>query len=170
MSSDKRARRPRALAAILPRVTKSAFRARGFAEGGVLTDWPDIVGQPLADYTIPESLGPNGVLQVRVSGGWALELAHLEPLVLERIAGYYGYRAVERLALVQGPVRPPGKPARPALRPLEAHEEAALDACVADTSGAGLREALRRLGRAVIGMDGAGKAPAGRENRHGDSA
>ena len=170
MSSDKRARRPRALAAILPRVTKSAFRTHGFAEGGVLTDWPDIVGQPLADYTIPESLGRNGVLQVRVSGGWALELAHLEPLVLERIAGYYGYRAVERLSLVQGPVRPPGKSAEPARRPLEAEEETALDACIAGTSGAGLREALRRLGRAVIGTEEAGKAPAGGEDGRGDDA
>ena len=62
----------------------TALEERGFAEARVITDWPDIVGLPLADHTLPERMSAAGVLHVRVGGGWAVELAHLEPFVLER--------------------------------------------------------------------------------------
>lgn len=151
-SSSKKPQGARALAALLPKLTKSLYAKRGFAEAGVLNDWPDIVGRPLADYTAPERLSPSGVLEVRVSGAWALELQHLEPLVLERIASYFGYRAVTRLALVQGPLPPPAKPRRK-YRPkiLSKSEAAALKADLAETEDADLRAALERLGREVLG-------------------
>ncbi|MFQ5784036.1 MAG: DUF721 domain-containing protein [Alphaproteobacteria bacterium] len=156
MKTPRRGGGPRGLAATLPKVTRTMFRARGFAEAGVLTDWPDIVGRPLADFTCPERLTPDGTLKVRVGGGWALELKHLEPALIERIAGYFGYRAVTRLALVQGPL--PRRPERRArrLRPLDAGEEAALAARLAATGDGDLRAALERLGRAVLG---AGEPP-----------
>ena len=77
---------PRGLASTLPRVMKVLLRGRGFTEAGVLTDWPDIVGRPLADFTSPERLARDGTLHLRVSGGWALEVTHLEPALLDRIA------------------------------------------------------------------------------------
>ncbi|MFP6730254.1 MAG: DciA family protein [Alphaproteobacteria bacterium] len=136
----------------MPKLTKPLYAKRGFAEAGVLNDWPDIVGHPLADYTAPERLSPNGVLEVRVGGAWALEHQHLEPLVLERIAGYFGYRAVTRLSLIQGPLPPPAKP-RKKHRPkvLSKREEAALKRDLAETEDANLRAALERLGREVLG-------------------
>ncbi len=152
MKRAKRGRGPRGLAAILPQVTKPLFSARGFAEAGVLTDWPDIVGRPLADHTCPERIGRDGALVVRVDGGgWALELRHLEPVLLERIASYFGYRAVTRLALVQGPLPPRPERRRRPPRALDAGEEAALGAWLADADDDNLRAALERLGRAVIG-------------------
>lgn len=152
-ASPKRGRGPRGLAAIMSKATRPLFRARGFDAAGLLTDWPDIVGRPLADFTQPERLGRDGALSVRVAdGGWALELRHLEPVVLERIAGYVGHRAVTRLALVQGPLpHPPSAPRRRRPRDLDAGEEAALRARLADAGDPGLRAALERLGRAVIG-------------------
>ena len=164
MTSSKRFGRPRGLAAIIPKVTRALFRSRGFVEAGVLTDWPDIVGRPLADFTCPERLGRDGALRVRVSGGWALELEHLEPVVLERIASYFGYRAVTRLALMQGPL--PSRPADPgerAARALDSGEEAALRADLAGTDDPDLRAALERLGRAVIGGGPAGGPGGGAE-------
>ena len=118
----------------------------------MLNDGPDIVGRPLADYTAPARLSADGVLEVRVSGGWALELQHLEPLVLDRIASYFGYRAVTRLALIQGPLPPPAKP-RVKFRPkiLSKSEAAALKRDLAQTEDANLRAALERLGREVLG-------------------
>ncbi len=159
---QRRASGPRALAATVPKVTRALFRARGFAEAGVLTDWPDIVGRPLADHTSPERLGANGTLHVRVSGGFALELKHLEPLVLDRIATYFGYRAVTRLKLVQGPL--PSRPSRRRrrVRALGADEAEALRAELADTDDAALRAALERLGRAVVaGVDETDEADGG---------
>jgi hypothetical protein len=156
MKRAKRSRGPRGLAAILPQVTKPLFSARGFAgagaAAGVLIDWPDIVGRPLADHTCPERIGRDGALVVRVDGGgWALELRHLEPVLLERIASYFGYRAVTRLALVQGPLPPRPERRRRPPRALDAGEEAALGAWLADADDDNLRAALERLGRAVIG-------------------
>ena len=155
MPRPKRPHGPRALAVALSRVVKPLYRARGFAESGVLNDWPDIVGRPLADHTCPERLGRDGTLEVRVDGGGlALELKHLEPVVLERIATYFGYRAVTRLALVQGPLPPrPAAPRRP-VKTLAPATEAALRQ---DLEGAGdpaLRAALERLGREVLGTVG----------------
>ncbi len=142
----------RALATLLPKLTKRFYQARGFAEAGVLTDWPDIVGRPLADYTAPERLHPDGVLDVRVGGAWALELQHLEPLVLDRIASYFGYRAVTRLALKQGPLPPRAKaPPKRLPKVLNKAEEEALKADLAATDDPNLRAALERLGREVLG-------------------
>jgi hypothetical protein len=167
MSSHRRAGGPRGLAAVLSKVTRPLFRARGFGASGLLTDWPDIVGRPLADFTLPERLGRDGVLAVRVAdGGWALELRHIEPVVIERIASYFGYPAVTRLALVQGPL--PSRPAsrRRSPRALDAGEEAALSARLSDAGDPGLRAALERLGRAVFGSTPAAGGGAPRDTRH----
>lgn len=129
---------------------KAMLRGRGFTEAGVLTDWPDIVGRPLADFTSPERLSRDGTLYLRVCGGWALEVTHLEPALLDRIAGYYGYRAVTRLALVQGPLPVRAQPRRRQIRALSADEEAALAVRLDDAGGPKLRAALEGLGRAVI--------------------
>jgi hypothetical protein len=144
---------PRALAAALPAVTKALFRERGFAESGVLHDWPDIVGQALAAHTAPERLGRDGTLDVRVSGGWALELKHLEPLVLERIATYFGYRAVTRLAITQGPLPPRPKKKTRRAKILSPEDAKSLEASLADTDDPALRKALERLGREVLGTE-----------------
>jgi len=153
MAKQKKPSGPRALAAALPSVTKPLFRERGFAESGVLNDWPDIVGQPLADNTAPERLGRDGTLDVRVSGGWALELKHLEPLVLERIATYFGYRAVTRLAITQGPLPPRLKKKPRRAKTLSPADAKALEASLADTDDPALRKALARLGREVLGTE-----------------
>ena len=144
-------RGPRQLGKLLPPELRKAFRARGFAEAGVLTEWPAIVGEDLAARSCPERLGRDGTLRVRLEGGAALEFQHLAPQILERIATFFGYRAVNRMTLVQGPLPPRRKPARPSLRALDASEEAALRARIADIEDPALKAALDRLGRAVLG-------------------
>lgn len=145
----------RALAAALERVTRATFRRRGFAEAGVLSQWPAIVGAELAARSCPEKLafrpgeGKGGTLHVRVTSGFATELQHLEPLVLERINAYFGFPAVARLAMTQGPL-PETAHAHPApARALDAAEEAAIAESVGGTADSGLATALRDLGRRV---------------------
>jgi len=154
MAGTVQARGPRALAASLAKVTAPLVRRRGFREVRVVSDWPELVGPALAAHSVPERLSRDGVLKVRVASGWALDLAHLEPLLIERIATFYGYRAVTRLALVQGPVPRPEAPAKPAPRPLTAAEEAALEGSLAAVEDGGLKAALAALGRAVLGGRG----------------
>ena len=95
----------------------------------------------------PRGRRDGGVLHLRVEPADALELQHETPRILERINGHYGYRAVERLKLVQVP-RPHRRPARrSALTPTDA---AGLDEAVSGVDDAELRRRLARLGEAVF--------------------
>ncbi len=147
----------RPLAAALPAVMKRAVGRRGFGEGALVTDWPAIVGPELATLSAPERLAfppgerQGGVLHVRVAGPMAVELQHLEPLVIERVNGHFGHRAVARLRIVQGPLPPPARRAPPpAPAPLNEGQEAQLALCLAGVAEAPLRAALERLGRALL--------------------
>jgi len=143
---------------MVPRVANAALRRRGFAEARVVTDWPDIIGAELARETMPERLsfprgveGGGGTLRIRASGPLALELQHLEPLVIERINRYFGFAAVARLAFVQAPViHTPRRPVRAAPPALSADQSQRLDTALENIESEGLRAALARLGRAVI--------------------
>jgi hypothetical protein len=160
--SDRRRGGLRPLGAMMTRVTAGMRRRRGLAEAGILTDWPAVVGEHLARFTLPEKLTfargerREGTLQVRVAGALATELQHLEPLVIERINRHFGYRAVGRLSIVQGPLptRETPPPARPADAPSDA-SAAAATAPLPDLPESPLGEALARLGRAVQARRGA---------------
>lgn len=146
----------RALGATVARITAPAFRRRGFAEAGILTDWSHIVGSQLASQTEPERLSfsrgtrVDGTLHIRVSGAWATELQHLAPQVIERVNSYFGYRAVDRLAIVQAPLSrtAEAEPIPPAKRRHEVAQPA-LDTGASNVENAELRRALDALGTAV---------------------
>ncbi len=154
---------PRPLAASLGALSKRALGRRGFAEAGLITEWAAIVGPELAAASRPDRLSfPPGrrdgaTLRLTVAGPVATELQHLEPVVIERINGYFGYRAVERIVLVHGTVRAAArgvetgeaKPARIADPAALARLEVTLEA-VEDPD---MRAALHRLGRAVLSGD-----------------
>jgi hypothetical protein len=81
---------------------------------------------------------------------------HREPVLVERINAFFGYRAVARLALKQGPPARAGNPPPPQRRPLKAEERQSLDQRLQAIDDAGLKAALQRLGEAVIGTAKAG--------------
>ena len=97
----------RSLAQLVPRITQKALGRRGAAVAGLITKWPDIVGPAIARASLPRKLSfpkgerGGGTLQIAVAGSLATELQHLEPQVLERINGFFGYAAVKRLRLIQ---------------------------------------------------------------------
>ena len=154
----------RALASSLTAVTKRAFARRGLTGADIARQWPAIVGQDLAAHCRPRQLrfpkpseAIDGRLTLRVAPGWALEVQHLEPLMLERINGFFGYRAVARLVLQQGPLPPVRKSA--AERHRESRQgapavvdpavEKALAAKLSTVSDPELRAALEGLGRSL---------------------
>ncbi|HUZ73409.1 MAG TPA: DciA family protein [Stellaceae bacterium] len=149
----------RALASEVPRIAAPVLGKRGFASAQLVADWASIVGTELAAKISPDRLSfprgerRDGTLRLRVAAGLAPEVQHRTPLILERINGFFGYRAVSRLVLVQGPPARPPLPVPPRPRPLSADERAALDRRLARIEDPGLRDALRRLGEAVIGTD-----------------
>jgi hypothetical protein len=149
----------RAISRELPDVTRSALAKRGFAAARVIADWAEIVGAALAASSVPERLvrargADSATLVVRVSPGAALELQHAIPQVIERVNGYFGFRAVDRLRLVQGPVATRKKPAAPTLTPLTPAAEQALETTLAPLANSPLHDSLAKLGRAVAGKSG----------------
>jgi hypothetical protein len=150
---------PRALAEFSQRLTKKPLGKRGFTEQSLITDWPQIVGEAQALGSLPVKISfPSGeraagTLHVRVvSGGLAMEFNHREPLILQRINGYFGYGAVAHLKITQGPV--PKRAGRHTVQPppsLSGAEESALQVTLAAIDDPELREAFARLGRNLAG-------------------
>jgi len=146
----------RALAAEVPRIAGLALGKYGFGEAQLVTQWDAVMGSELAEKLAPDRLSfprgerRGGTLRLRVAAGFALEAQHMEPLLIERINGFFGYAAVARIMLVQGPIAPKPRPA-PAVRPLASSEQEALERRLAPIADPGLRAALGRLGAAVIG-------------------
>lgn len=146
----------RAIAAEVPRVAATTLGKRGFGEAQLVTQWEAVMGPELAGKTAPDRLtfarGERalGTLRLRVASAFAVEAQHLEPVIIERINSFFGYRAVARIILVQGPL-PQAAPPVPQPRALSAAEETGLDQRLAALPEGELRQALRRLGAAVIG-------------------
>ena len=153
--SENRTHAMLSLAVTLPKVTRRTLGRHGLAEGGLVTDWAAVVGQTIAERSLPLRLSftsrerRDGTLHVRVSGALALELQHLEPLVLERINGYFGYRAVGRLRIHQGPVPSLPESRRPPASAPTAQAEAEIGSLLSGVEDPDLREALRGLGRSL---------------------
>jgi hypothetical protein len=143
--------------AVLPRVAGKALGKQGLGEAQLVQHWAEIVGERLAKSTSPERLSftrgarRDGTLKLRVAPGIALEIQHSEPILLERINGFFGYRAVARIALSQTWV--PRQEPPPRRRPLQEGETAELDRRVASVSDEPLRAALKRLGAAILATE-----------------
>lgn len=157
--SEMRTRAPRPIARMVDRLTKGMLGRHGFAHGAIVSQWPDIVGENMARHTQPEKIVfsrdgvSGGTVHLRCdSGALATELQHLEPQILERINMFFGYQAVVRIKLIQGPLpRPRGATAPPPPKPLSRQEALALADQVAGVDDPELREALERLGQSVLG-------------------
>ncbi len=150
---------PRPLADLIETTIAESCRQRGLASVEIVTRWADIVGEALAARAVPirlawpsrpESQDP-GVLHVRVEGGFAIELQHDAPVVIERVNRYFGWRCIGRLALRQGPV--PRPPVRRVFVEPDAAARGEIEQRMARQAGAfedpALAAALARLGALV---------------------
>jgi hypothetical protein len=148
MSQDDEARRfaggPRPIGALVPRLTRPAFRRRNPAGALLLADWPAVVGPALAAVTVPKRLSA-GTLVLGCAGPVAIELSHLAPELIARINGHLGRAAVERLRFVQLAMAP--APPRP--RPPAAVLPGRVTAAIGEVPGEELRAALAKLARGV---------------------
>ena len=87
-------------------------------------------------------------LIVRVESGFALELQHLAPIILERVNSRLGWRCVGRLAFRQGPANQ-ARAARPKARPVEPSAVRAASEQTQSVENLQLRDALTRLGSRI---------------------
>ena len=128
------------IGALVPRLTRPAFRKRAPATAQVLADWPAIVGPAIAAVTMPKRLSA-GTLTIACSGPIAMELQHLAMELIGRINTYLGKPVVNGLRFVQtmGEVSPPAQ--EPEAPPVEGP--------AIDLPAGELRDALAALGRAM---------------------
>jgi hypothetical protein len=142
----------RPAASLLRKLVSPAFRRQGFAEADIITKWPLIVGPLLADHSLPERLrssAEGGTLTVTVEGAYGLELQHLQSVIIDRINGYFGYKAVNRLNLRQAPLAAiRAKRLKVAEPEPAAMENAARE--IDPSTDDDLAEALKRLGGYVL--------------------
>jgi hypothetical protein len=151
---------PRALAESVSRLTRPLLGKRGMVGAILLAEWSTIVGEALGQYTAPTKLAfpsqkegaekGGGTLHITAaSGAFALELQHHAPRLIERVNAHFGYGAVARLAIKQGPVTRMRKAPPPPPAPLPPAAEKALRESLADIEDPSLRDALMRLGRRI---------------------
>ncbi|WP_417514201.1 DUF721 domain-containing protein [Minwuia sp.] len=144
------------------RILSPVLRKRGFAHVEVVQRWAEIVGPTLSDQCRPERLawprddstGEGATLHMMVSSGWATEVQHLQPLIIERINRFFGWRAVTGLKLRQGPIRQKPKRHVHKQRPLTPDEQKQLDDLIAGVSDPALQASLRSLGMAIFSAEG----------------
>jgi len=141
---------------LLGKVVGDAFTRAGFASAELVTRWTEIAGAEIAAHSEPVKIQwlrgvdgaerPAGTLILRVEGPAAIEIQHLGNLICERVNRFLGWRAVDRIALRQAPLRR-------ALRSKGPSADAAAAARIADTmpevADEDLRQALARLGAAI---------------------
>lgn len=162
----------RALAETITALTPPLLAKRSAAFVRIVLDWPTLAGEELANLSLPDKLvrppGTAGscVLRIRVaSGAAALELQHLEPLILERINRCLGYPAVNRLKLVHAPLpHRPIRPTPPAPPPAGA-PPGVVEQLVERVDNPALRQILIQLGQSIHHSASPGEPSARPERR-----
>ena len=101
------------IADLMPQIGRAAFRRFGFVQSSVVTRWPEIVGERHAQVCSPEAIRfppgekSDGILQLVVVPAHAPLIQHVIPEIMERVNRFFGYKAVARVKLRQGAVKPP---------------------------------------------------------------
>jgi len=150
-------RGPDPLGRALEKVVRPLCKTWG--DSRLLTEWENIVGKNLAAWSAPAKLikerkkGAGAVLHVQVyASGVALEMQHMEPAILERIATYLGYRAVGKLKLIQCPMPVATEQETPSRcsAPLSEKAQETLHMLTDDVAEPTLKKALEKLGTSVL--------------------
>lgn len=97
---------PRSLAECIAPAADPVLTGRGKLQARLTRDWGRIAGEAAAislphSLTFPKQSASEGVLTLAVPAAHAMEIQYMEPLLLERIASYLGYRAVTRIRIQQ---------------------------------------------------------------------
>lgn len=145
----------RAISELMPQVGRAAFRRFGFVQSSVVSRWPEIVGPAHAKICAPESIRfppgekSDGILQLVVVPAHAPFIQQVTEEIMERVNRFFGYRAVARVKLRQGAVKPPQgdepRPAPPSLKPIPLE----LGDSLRDIGDPELRAVLESLARSL---------------------
>jgi hypothetical protein len=145
------------LSVLLSDVFSDAYARQGFAARELVTRWAQIIGPELAAHCEPLKMQwPRPVegqpqepatLVLRVEGPMALEIQHASDVILQRINRFFGWSAVGRLALRQGPLSRRER-TRPSRAP-DAKQVEQVAQTLSSIEDDELRAALARLGASI---------------------
>lgn len=148
-----RGKGPKAIGDLMPEIGRTAFRRFGFVQSSVVTRWPEIVGPQHARVCSPEAIRfppgekSEGILQLVVSPAHAPLIQQVTPEIMERVNRFFGYKAVARIKIRQGAVKPPRaeEPVKPppSLKPIPME----LGDSLRDIGDPELRQVLESLAR-----------------------
>ena len=148
------------VAELVPQIGRAAFRRFGFVQSSVVTRWPEIVGPRHARVCMPEAIRfppgekADGILQLVVLPAHAPLIQHVIPEIMERVNRFFGYKAVARVKLRQGEVKPPraegAQTAPPSLKPIPME----LGESLRDIGDPELRTVLESLARSLGAKEG----------------
>jgi hypothetical protein len=145
------------LSVLLSDVFSDAYARQGFAARELVTRWTEIAGPEISAHCEPLKMqwprpvegqpAEPATLVLRVEGPMALEIQHASDVILERVNRFFGWHAVGRLALRQGPLSRRRKPAAPLEPDASRVEEVAKT--LSSIEDKELRAALARLGASI---------------------
>ena len=145
------------LSVLLSDVFSDAYARQGFAARELVTRWAEIAGPEISTHSEPLKIQwPRPVegqpqepatLVLRVAGPMALEIQHSSDVILARVNRFFGWSAVGRLALRQGPLARRERPA--ASRAPDAAKVAEVAETLSAVEDEELRAALARLGASI---------------------
>ena len=143
----------KAISDLMPQIGRPAFRRFGFVQSSVVSRWPEIVGETHARVCTPEMIRfppgekSEGILELVVKPAHAPLIQQVLPEIVERVNRFFGYKAVARIKLRQGAVKPPEDRSRPKAPPSLKPIPMELGESLRDIGDPELRTVLESLAR-----------------------
>ena len=139
------------------KIVKPLISKRGFGNSEIINNWVNIVGDKLAQNITPQKISYNnnsnveGVLLLRVnSSSVALELQYIEKQIVNKINTYFGFSAIGRIKIIQGPIPAPEKKIANKIKTVANTDKIELERKLNSVKDPDLRVALAALGAAII--------------------
>ena len=137
-------------------LARRALDKRGFVDSSIVNEWPTIAGDLIGRHSLPDRISfprdrskPGTLHLILENGALATEVVHFEPVLLERINRYFGFRAVGAIKVIHGPLPKRDKVERKPLPPIDAAKRDEIRQSLAAVADEDIKEALGRLGEHV---------------------
>lgn len=155
-ATDTRKAKTQSVGRAVSGLAKRALDKRGFVDASIVNEWPTIAGSLIGGNSLPEKISfprdrsKPGTLHLRLeNGALSTEVMHFEPVLLERMNRFFGFRAVGRIKIIQGPLPANEKKVRPALPPIKTEARTAIEQSLDTVADGEIRDALMKLGKHV---------------------
>lgn len=145
----------RHLTQALSKITNPMCQQQGFIRSAIILDWKLIIGDKFAELCHPVRIHfpfekrTGGRLYLKTSSSFAPEIAHLEPMIVDKINAYFGYGAVEKITIAHGFIKPPVRKKKIKYQ-LNTEQRSMLEESVRDVTNNDLKEALFNLGVGIM--------------------